>query len=125
MRRMRVFTARVVNPVSRRFAGWVPPFAIVVHVGRRSGRTYSTPMMVFHRGDDRVFALTYGSNVDWVANVRAAGGCVLRERGRSIDLTEPRLITDPRRRIVPLPVRLALRVLRVKDYLVLTRRHEA
>ena len=112
------FTKRVVNPVSRRVAGRLPGFAIVNHIGRRSGTTYHTPLNVFRRGDGYVFALTYGPDVDWVRNVMAAGGCTMRTRGRTVRLADPQLVHDPSGHLVPLPVRAFLRFMRVTDYLV-------
>jgi len=32
------FNRHVTNPVQRLWAGWLPPFGIVEHVGRRSGK---------------------------------------------------------------------------------------
>ena len=86
---IRPFTMRVVNPVTRRFAGRLPGFGLLTHVGRTSGRAYVTPINVFRRGDRYLFALTYGSEVQWVRNVLAAGGCTLRTRGRDVRLVEP------------------------------------
>jgi deazaflavin-dependent oxidoreductase (nitroreductase family) len=117
--RLRPFTMRVINPVTRLFAGRVPGFAIVRYVGRRSGKAYRTPMNVFRHGDEYVFALTYGSDVQWVKNVLAAGGCELEVRGKVVRLTEPRLIEDPNRRLMPLPVRLFLGLIGVKDFLLM------
>ena len=116
---LRPYTTRFFNPVSRRFAGQLPGFAILVYVGRRSGRTYRTPMNVFRRGDDYVFALTYGSDVQWVKNVVAAGGCELVTMGRTVRLTDPQLLCDPKQRIMPLPVRLFLRLMRVTEFLTM------
>ncbi|MGI9145383.1 MAG: nitroreductase family deazaflavin-dependent oxidoreductase [Chloroflexota bacterium] len=104
IRFIRPFTARFINPLTRRFAGWLPGFAILSHVGRTSGRTYHTPINVFRRGDNYLFALTYGSNVDWVKNVLAAGGCVMRSRGRDTRLVEPKVIVDPTLRDMPWPL---------------------
>jgi deazaflavin-dependent oxidoreductase (nitroreductase family) len=104
IRSMRPFTAHVINPVTRRFAGWLPGFAILSHVGRVSGRTYTTPINVFKRGDRYLFALTYGSDVDWVKNVMAAGGCDMRTRGRRVKLVAPELIVDPQLRLMPWPL---------------------
>lgn len=73
LERIRPFTTHVVNPITRRIAGRAPGFAILHQRGRRSGRMYDTPMNVFRSGDAYVFALTYGSGVDWVLNVMAAG----------------------------------------------------
>ena len=119
MRFMRPFTTRVVNPITRPFAGRLPGFGILSYVGRRSGRRYRTPINVFRHGQDYVVALTYGSDVDWVKNVVAAGGCELETMGRSVHLTDPRLFVDPRQRLMPLPVRLFLRLMRVTEFLSL------
>jgi deazaflavin-dependent oxidoreductase (nitroreductase family) len=116
---VRPFTKRVVNPVTRRFAGRMPGFALLTHVGRRTGRVYRTPLNVFRRGDDYAFALTYGTDVQWVRNVLASGGCEIEVRGRTVRLTEPRLINDPARRRMPTPVRQFLGLIGVEDFLVL------
>jgi len=89
---MRTFTTQVVNPVTRRFAGRLPGFGIVTYTGRTSGRTYHTPINVFRRGDEYLFALTYGSDVQWVKNVQAAGHCRLQQHGSVIELDEPTMI---------------------------------
>ena len=112
---MRPFTQRVVNPITRRFAGRVPGFAIVHHMGRTSGRAYATPMNVFHHDGAVVMALTYGADVQWVRNVLAAGGCVLEERGRRIRLDRPELLPGAVPRLIPRPVRWFLRLIRVTD----------
>jgi deazaflavin-dependent oxidoreductase (nitroreductase family) len=117
IRFLRPFTTRVINPVTRLFAGWLPGFAILTHVGRRSGRTYRTPINVFRRGDHYVFALTYGADVDWVKNILAADGCEIRTRGRDMRLVEPELFVDPELRLMPLPVRVLGRFNRVTEFL--------
>ena len=114
---LRPFTTRFVNPLSRRFAGWLPGFGLLTYAGRKTGRRYTTPINVFERGNLYVFALTYGSELNWVRNVLAAGGCEIRTRGRDIRLVEPELLVDPAGRLVPLPVRLFLRLNRVTEYL--------
>lgn len=114
---IRPFTMRVVNPVTRRFAGWLPGFGLLTHVGRTSGRAYVTPINVFRRGDRYLIALTYGSGVQWVRNVLAAGGCTLRTRGRDVRLAGPELIVDAKLTLLPLPVRLFLRPMRVTEVL--------
>jgi deazaflavin-dependent oxidoreductase (nitroreductase family) len=117
IRAIRPFTMRVVNPITRRFAGWLPGFGLLTHVGRTSGRSYTTPINVFRRGGHHLVALTYGSDVQWVKNVFAAGGCTLRTRGHTIRLVDPELITDPSLGLLPLPVRLFLRPMRVTQVL--------
>jgi len=111
------FNARVTNRVSRPFAGRLPGFAVVTHVGRRSGRTYQTPVNMFRDRERYVFALTYGADSQWVKNVMAAGGCEVRTNGTTVRLCEPRIFTDPDHRLVPGPVGVALRILDVDDFL--------
>lgn len=114
---MRPITTRVVNPLTRRIAGHLPWFGIVVVPGRRSRKIRRVPMNVFRMGDDYVMALTYGRDVDWVRNVLAAEGCRLETRGRVLELRDPELVHDPSRHLVPLIVRVFLGVLDVNDFL--------
>jgi deazaflavin-dependent oxidoreductase (nitroreductase family) len=107
---------RYLNPLTRLFAGWAPGFGILTHRGRKSGRTYYTPINVFRRGDEYVFFLTYGPDVEWVRNVFAEGRCVLRTGGRDVALIEPELITDPERRMAPAVVRPVGRLLRATQF---------
>jgi len=106
MRRLRSITARVLNPLTRLIGGRLPYFGIITHVGRHSGRTYRTPLNIFREGDHYYVALTYGSDVDWVKNVRAAGRCRLRTGGRDVELVEPEVIVDRELRFIPLPGRV-------------------
>jgi deazaflavin-dependent oxidoreductase (nitroreductase family) len=98
---MRSAVSRYVDPVVRPLAGWLPGFGTVTHRGRRSGRTYRTPVNVFRRGSTYLFVLTYGSDADWVRNVVAAGGCSLRTRGRAVSLVDPEVLHDPGLLMVP------------------------
>jgi deazaflavin-dependent oxidoreductase (nitroreductase family) len=117
MTALRPYTTRFFNPVSLRFAGWLPWFGILVYQGRKTRREYRTPINVFRRDDRYVVALTYGSDVQWVRNVVAAGGCILRTMGREVALDDPRLLVDPDRRVVPLPVRFVLQLIDVSEFL--------
>jgi deazaflavin-dependent oxidoreductase (nitroreductase family) len=105
MWRFRHVAARHVNPVMRRVAGRLPAFGVLTHRGRKTGRTYRTPVNVFRRGDTYFFFLTYGSDAQWVKNVIAAGACSLETRGHVVELVEPELITDPELRPAPAVVR--------------------
>jgi deazaflavin-dependent oxidoreductase (nitroreductase family) len=119
-KRVAHFNRRVTNRVTRHLAWWLPGFAIVTHVGRRSGRRYRTPVNVF-RGEGRyVFALTYGRDSDWVRNVVAAGTCEIDTRRKTVVLSNPELFTDPTRRYVPPAVRRVLGALHVDDFLAMT-----
>ena len=98
---LRPFTTHLFNPISRRFADRLPGFAILSYVGRNI----------------YIFALTYGSEVNWVKNVLAAGECDMRTRGRDVHLVEPELFTDPTRHLMPLVVRVVLRLNDVQEFL--------
>ena len=66
---------RLLNPTIRRIAGrsGVPLLGVVSHRGRRSGRTYTTPVSVGSTRDAVLIPLTFGSTSDWCRNVLAAG----------------------------------------------------
>ena len=55
------FNRQVLNHLTRPIARRLPGFGVIIHRGRRSGRTYETPVNVFRRGDGYVVALTYGA----------------------------------------------------------------
>lgn len=80
--RIRIFNKYVTNRVFRGFASRSRgPFAVIHHVGRRSGKPYEATIMVWHLGEGFVIALTYGSKVDWLRNITAAeGGTLLWHR---------------------------------------------
>ena len=111
----RVVTNRVLGPLAR----YVPGFAVVSHVGRRSGRLYQTPVSLFRRGDDYVIALMYGADSQWVRNVLAAGGADIETRGGRVHLVDPEVVRDPARSLVPKPVRVPLLLANVDEFMLL------
>jgi deazaflavin-dependent oxidoreductase (nitroreductase family) len=112
----RVATNRILGPL----AFVVPPFAILVHRGRRSRREYKTPVWAFRLEQGFLIALTYGSGSEWVKNVLADGRATLITREGSRDFRRPRIIHgDEGLRAMPFFVRPALRTLTVDDYLLL------
>ncbi len=109
------------NRVTRHLAPWLPGLGVVIHRGRRSGKTYRTPVNVFGRRGGYAIALTYGPDSEWVKNVVAAGGCELETRGKTRRMANPRVVADRHRRFVPPPVRAILRLLGVSRFLLLDR----
>jgi deazaflavin-dependent oxidoreductase (nitroreductase family) len=89
------------NKVTKHIAGWMPGFGMITHRGRKSGKTFRTPINVFRTEDGFVFALTYGPDTDWVKNVFAAGGLELETRRKHYELVEPRLVHDETRKDMP------------------------
>jgi deazaflavin-dependent oxidoreductase (nitroreductase family) len=114
------FNKRFTNRLSSRVAGHLPGFAIVNHVGRKSGRVYHTPVNAFRTEGGYIIALTYGAESDWVKNVLAAGWCEIQTRGRRVRLFDPHIETDQSKSWAPLPVRLILSLIHAPQYLRLS-----
>ena len=119
-RKVARFNRRFLNRLTSKIAGNLPGFGIVSHVGRRSGKTYHTPVNVFRTDDGYIIALTYGVQSDWVKNVLAAGSCELQTRGRRVRLRNPRIETDEGKGWAPLPVRLILNLIDAPQYMRLS-----
>src|SRR5712692_6345811 len=78
--------ARILNRVSATVAssGVTSNYMVTLEVtGRKSGRTFSLPVVIAVVDGQRYLVSMLGDNVQWVQNVRAAGGrAVLRSGGR-------------------------------------------
>jgi deazaflavin-dependent oxidoreductase (nitroreductase family) len=87
---------RLLNPTIRRIAGrsGVPLLGVVSHRGRRSGRTYSTPVGIGSTGDVLLIPLTFGSTSDWCRNVLAAGGCTITFKGQEYATDQASVVND-------------------------------
>jgi deazaflavin-dependent oxidoreductase (nitroreductase family) len=112
------------NRITSLFAGRLPGFGILTHVGRKSGRVYRTPINVFRASNGFIIALTYSSQSEWVKNVLAAGGCELKTRGKKYQLSAPKVVRDPSRKRFPFPVRLVLRTVGANEYMELPKSPE-
>ena len=110
------------NRITGLFAGWLPGFGILTHVGRKSGKVYRTPINVFRASNGFIIALTYSSQSEWVKNVLAAGGCDLETRGKKYQLSAPKVVGDPTRRRFPIPVRIVLKLVGADEYMELSTR---
>lgn len=86
---------KVLNPLIVKLAGrrHFHMAAQIQHVGRRSGRTYMTPVSARRSGDMVVIALTFGNQSDWSRNVRSAGGGTIRIEGQDYHVTQPRVMS--------------------------------
>jgi deazaflavin-dependent oxidoreductase (nitroreductase family) len=115
------FNRSVTNRITGTFADRLPGFAILIHKGRKSGKTYRIPINAFRDGNDYIFALTYGAETDWVRNVQAAGGCEIVTRGHEVRLTNPRIVSDTKQEWAPLPVRVVLGLIDARQYMRMTR----
>ena len=87
------FNRRVTNPVARSITPWLPCLGTLEHVGRKSGRQYQTPLLVFKTQDGFVILIGYGPQTDWLKNVLAGGPTVLHKRGKALALASPRIVS--------------------------------
>jgi deazaflavin-dependent oxidoreductase (nitroreductase family) len=90
-RRVARFNSLINNRVQRIYAWLVPPWAVIVHRGRRSGRRYRTPVLAFRRDDMLLVALLYGEESHWLRNLQSGEGGVVRA-GRTYRLSNPRVV---------------------------------
>ena len=91
---IRTFNKFVLNPVMLLMAGRKHWYAGVIrHTGRRTGRSHATPVVVIPvEGGDFVVPLPYGTGVDWLRNVFAAGKATVTVDGETHDVAEPEVI---------------------------------
>ena len=117
-----IFNKHVTNRLLHRFASCSHgPFAVIRHVGRRSGKSYETTIMVEPMGEGFVIALTYGESVDWYRNVLATGRCSVLWHGRDYALGKPK----PREVKAALPafppfLRIILQLLNTQHFVFVT-----
>ena len=81
-------------------------FALVHHVGRISGKSYSTPVRAVLVDSGFIIPLTYGSKTDWYRNIQANGGGKVEWRGKMYDVGCAEIIaSDQAQYAFPLPSR--------------------
>ena len=121
-RLMRWFMHRQTNAIRRgkqtKMRG-VDVLALIT-TGRKSGKTYETPLILARVPAGFVAELTYGPAVDWYRNIEAAGECVVISGGEEhrIDRIEP-CDPDAGIRAYGYPAALVLRILRRHEFRLL------
>jgi hypothetical protein len=119
--RIRVTNKVVTNKLMIRIAGKrFSHFAVLGHVGRKSGRLYRIPIIAEPIQNGFVIALTYGKRVDWYENVAAKGSCSLKWKNRDYQLIHPEFI-DRETGLMAFPAmfRSGLRMMGIQDFLKL------
>lgn len=109
------------NPLTLRMARrGLGPFALVRHTGRKSGRTFETPLILARVPGGFVAELTYGPEVNWYRNIVTAGGGTIVWKGRpyTIDAIAP-MATDVGRRAYGPPASWLLTLLRRHEFRLL------
>lgn len=129
------------NPYALKLSSRVPPFATLHHVGRTSGRSYSTPVAAVAArepispetvaipgspvpiAEERpvlvLVGLPWGPDVDWLRNVLAAGECTLTRAGTEYRVDRIRVIeAHEARGLLGTSARLLARIPRMKKFMV-------
>ena len=120
------FNKQSLNPVTLKIAGHSSSvYAALLHVGRHSGRSYTTPVVAKPLGDGFVIPLPYDAGVDWCRNVLDAGTCALIWNEQEYTLERPEII-QPSQALKAFPVGSRLLNLAggIKQYLWLHERKE-
>jgi|SRR5690348_11654587 deazaflavin-dependent oxidoreductase (nitroreductase family) len=86
------FNKHVTNRIQGAYAWLLPPWAVIVHRGRRSGHRYRTPVLAFARGRTLVVALLYGEESDWLRNLVSAGGGQVIRGGRTFEARQVKVV---------------------------------
>jgi deazaflavin-dependent oxidoreductase (nitroreductase family) len=120
------FNKRVLNPMmmflDRRH--WYT--GVLRHKGRRSGREYTTPVTAEPTEEGYVIPLSCGEDIDWLKNVRAAGGCTIETRGGTHTVGEPEVLDRAEAlKAVSARAQLMFRVFGIDRYLKVRRFPEA
>jgi len=117
---MRHVNRVLTNPIMGPLARVMPPLAVVHHVGRTSGRNYSTPVVAFRSRKRFVIPMTYGRDVDWARNIVKAHGCQMEQMGRRFTTSNPRVVDfDAAEPELPGAVREAFRIADLPGYVLL------
>ncbi|WP_090418664.1 nitroreductase family deazaflavin-dependent oxidoreductase [Mycobacterium europaeum] len=83
----------LLNPLMLRLAGRKNWYAAAIeHTGRRSGKAYTTPVVAERTTDGFLIPLPYGTDVDWLQNLRAAGRATIYSHGEKYEVVQPEII---------------------------------
>jgi deazaflavin-dependent oxidoreductase (nitroreductase family) len=83
----------VTNPRVLRTAGTAgTQTSVIEHVGRKSGKTYETPVDIIESTTRMLIALPYGVRTDWLRNVLDAGAATVVTQGERIPVKRPAVV---------------------------------
>jgi deazaflavin-dependent oxidoreductase (nitroreductase family) len=82
---------KYMNPVVKKFAPFLPSFAVIKHRGRTSGRDYETVVNAYRKGNTLAVILGHGK-ADWVKNVLAAGEADMHLFRQDVHIVNPRVV---------------------------------
>ena len=90
---VRSFNKHMLNPAMLHLAGRKHWYASVIrHTGRTSGKRYATPVVAEKVEGGYVIPLPYGTRVDWLSNVVAAGRATITSGGETYEVVDPGVV---------------------------------
>ena len=95
----------------------IPPLAVLHHNGRRTGRSYDTPVQAYPTAQGYVVGLAYDRNASWALNLLAAGGGEMTRANRRYRITKPRRVGREVLQLLPRWAQLMMRAVGIDDYL--------
>lgn len=84
-----IFTPHINRFVERIAGGRFAPWALLRHRGRRSGRDFATPVILFRVPGGFAIPLAFGEGSDWYRNLVASGAGTLRWHGHERAFVTP------------------------------------
>lgn len=80
---------QIFNPLTlRKEHNW----ALITHNGRKTGKSYTTPVEAIRVPGGVAVFLMYGRNTDWAKNLLATGSGVILMEGKPFGLSDPRIV---------------------------------
>lgn len=118
---VRTMNRSLTNPRVMRTAGNAgTQTSVIEHVGRRSGKSYETPVDIIETTTRLLIALPYGARTDWLRNVLAAGSAIVVSGGERISVERPTVVaTADVEQLIPVRTLRTLRLFGVSQCLSL------
>ena len=116
--KVRYLNKKYTNRLMMRIAGKKhSPIVIMEHTGRVSGKIYRVPLLAAACKDGFMFALTYGTQVDWYKNILHSREGKLTVNGRVVHLVEPEtVLKETGKKALGQPFGSILRLIEIRDF---------
>jgi deazaflavin-dependent oxidoreductase (nitroreductase family) len=108
---------RLLNPLVLPLTRRVPPLAVLHHRGRRSGRSYDTPVQAYATPKGWLVGLAYDHNAPFALNLLAAGGGEMTRAGRRYQISRPRRVGREALKTLPALAALQMRAVGIDEFL--------
>jgi deazaflavin-dependent oxidoreductase (nitroreductase family) len=108
---------RLLNPLVGPLTRRVPPLAVLHHRGRRSGRSYDTPVQAYSTSDGWLVGLAYDHNAPFALNLLAAGEGEMTRAGRRYRISQPRRVGREALKTLPALAALQMRPVGIAEFL--------